>query len=317
MALEKKMGLPTRDAYGQALVEVGKKYPNVVVLDADVSGSTKSRAFAKEFPDRFFNFGIAEANMVSAAGGLASCGKIPFASSFAAFLICKTYEQLRMSVANPRLNVKICGSHSGISLGDDGASQMAVEDLALACSIPGFVVLVPSDEVSTRGLVHAAAEYAGPVYIRTSRPKCPLIYPATETFSIGRAKSLREGRDVTILAIGLLVWEALEAAELCAKKGISVRVMDMPTVKPLDEEAILTAAHQTGAIVTAEEHFLSCGFGTRVAQVVTQNHPVPMEFVGLKDTYAESGTPAQLFEKYGLTAKHIVGAVDRVLKKKR
>jgi transketolase len=317
MALEKKMGLPTRDAYGQALVEVGKKNANVIVLDADVSGSTKSRGFAKEFPDRFFNFGIAEANMVSAAGGFASCGKIPFASSFAAFLLCKSYEQLRMSVANPRLNVKICGSHSGISLGEDGASQMAVEDLALACSIPGFVVLVPADEVATRALVHAAAEYAGPAYIRTSRPKCPLIYPAAENFSIGRAKSLRDGTDVTILAIGLLVWEALEAAELCARRGISVRVMDMPTVKPLDEEAILTAAQQTGAIVTAEEHLLGCGFGTRVAQVVAQHLPVPMEFVGIRETYAESGTPAQLFEKYGLTAKHIAGAVDRVLKKKR
>lgn len=317
MALEKKMGLPTRDAYGQALVEIGKKNPNVVALDGDVSGSTKSRAFAKEFPDRFFNFGIAEANMVSAAGGLASCGKIPFASSFAAFIMCKGYEQLRMSVANPHLNVKICGSHSGISLGEDGASQMAVEDLALACSLPRFVVLVPADEVATRALVHAAAEYVGPVYIRTSRPKCPLIYPPGETFSIGRAKILREGTDVTILGIGLLVWEALEAAELCAQKGISVRVMDMPTVKPLDEEAILTAAQQTGAIITAEEHLLNGGFGSRVAQVVTQHHPVPMEFVGLKDTYAESGTPAQLFDKYGLTAKHIASAVDRVLKKKR
>ncbi len=317
MALEKKMGLPTRDAYGQALVEIGKKNPNVVVLDGDVSGSTKSRAFAKEFPDRFFNFGIAEANMVSAASGLASCGKIPFASSFAAFLLCKGYEQLRMSVANPHLNVKICGSHSGISLGEDGASQMAVEDLALACSLPRFVVLVPADEVATRALVHAAAEYVGPVYIRTSRPKCPVIYPMGEAFSIGRAKLLREGNDATILAIGLLVWEALEAAELCAKKGIPVRVMDMPTVKPLDEEAILTAAQQTGAIVTAEEHLLNGGFGSRVAQVVTQHHPVPMEFVGLKDTYAESGTPAQLFDKYGLTARHIASAVDKVLKKKR
>ena len=316
MALAKKMGLPTRDAYGQALVELGKTHPKIIVLDADVSGSTKSRAFAKEFPDRFFNFGIAEANMVSAAGGFASSDKIPFVSSFAAFLLCKTYEQLRMSVANPHLNVKICGSHSGISLGEDGASQMAVEDLALACSLPRFVVLVPADEVATRALVHAAAEYVGPVYIRTSRPECPLIYPTTETFSIGRAKNLREGTDVTILAIGLLVWEALEAAEICAKKGISVRVMDMPTVKPLDEEAILTAAQQTGAIVTAEEHLLDGGFGSRVAQVVTQNHPVPMEFIGLKDTYAESGTPAQLFDKYGLTARHIANAVDGVLKKK-
>jgi transketolase len=317
MALEKKMGLPTRDAYGLALVELGERNPEVVVLDADVSGSTKSRAFAKEFPDRFFNFGIAEANMVSAAGGLASCGKIPFVSSFAAFLMCKTYEQLRMSVANPHLNVKICGSHSGISLGEDGASQMAVEDLALACSLPRFVVLAPADEVAARALVLGAAEYVGPVYLRTSRPKCPVVYPTNESFSIGRAKLLREGNDVTILAIGLLVWEALEAAEICAKKGISVRVMDMPTVKPLDEGAILTAAQQTGAIVTAEEHLLDGGFGSRVAQVVTQHHPVPMEFVGLKDTYAESGTPAQLFDKYGLTARHIAGAVDRVLKKKR
>ena len=317
MSPSKKMGLPTRDAYGQALVELGKTQPKIIVLDADVSGSTKSRAFAKEFPDRFFNFGIAEANMVSAAGGLASCDKIPFVSSFAAFLLCKTYEQLRMSVANPHLNVKICGSHSGISLGEDGASQMAVEDLALACSLPRFVVLVPADEIATRALVHAAAEYVGPVYIRTSRPKCPLIYPTTETFSIGRAKNVREGTDVTILAIGLLVWEALEAADICAKKGISVRVLDMPTVKPLDEGAILTAAQQTGAIITAEEHLLDGGFGSRVAQVVTQHHPVPMEFIGLKDTYAESGTPAQLFDKYGLTARHIVHAVDRVLKKKR
>lgn len=309
---EKKMGLATRDAYGAALAELGKENPNVVVLDGDVSGSTKSRMFAKEFPDRFFNFGIAEANLVSAAAGFASCGKIPFASSFSAFLMCKTYEQLRMSVANPQLNVKLCGSHSGISLGQDGASQMAVEDLALACSLPGFTVLVPADETATRALVKRAAEHAGPVFIRTSRPSVPLIYPADEPFEIGRAKILRPGKDVTVIAAGMLVWEALEAAERCVENGIDVRVIDMHTVKPLDAEAIVAAARETGAIVTAEEHLLDGGLGSRVAQVVVQNHPVPMEFVGMKDTYAESGTPAQLFERYGLTAKAIVDAIETV-----
>jgi len=309
---EKKMGLATRDAYGQALTELGKENPNVVVLDGDVSGSTKSRGFAKEFPERFFNFGIAEANLVSAASGFAACGKIPFASSFSAFLMCKTYDQLRMSVANPRLNVKLCGSHSGISLGQDGASQMAVEDLALACSIPRFTVLVPADEVATRALVKRAAEHPGPVFIRTSRPNVPLIYSPGEPFEIGRAKLVRPGKDVTVIAIGMLVWEALEAAERCAEQGIDVRVIDMHTVKPLDEEAIVSAAKETGAIVTAEEHLIDGGLGSRVAQVVVQSHPVPMEFVGLKNTYAESGTPAQLFERYGLTANAIVEAIETV-----
>ena len=309
---EKKMGLATRDAYGQALAELGRENPNIVVLDGDVSGSTKSRMFAKEFPDRFFNFGIAEANLVSAAAGFASCGKIPFASSFSAFLMCKTYDQLRMSVANPRLNVKLCGSHSGISLGQDGASQMAVEDIALACSLPKFTVLVPADEVAARALVKRAAEHAGPVFIRTSRPNTPLIYSPKESFEIGRAKVLRPGKDVTVIAIGMMVWEALEAAELCVEKGIDVRVIDMHTVKPLDEAAVIAAAQETGAIVTAEEHLIDGGLGSRVAQAVVQNHPVPMEFVGLKNTYAESGTPAQLFERYGLTAKAIVEAIETV-----
>jgi transketolase len=309
---EKKMGLATRDAYGAALAELGKENPNVVVLDGDVSGSTKSRMFGKEFPDRFFNFGIAEANLVSAASGFAACGKIPFASSFSAFLMCRAYDQLRMSVANPQLNVKLCGSHSGISLGQDGASQMAVEDLALACSLPGFTVLVPADETATRALVKRAAEHTGPVFIRTSRPSVPLIYPAGESFEIGRAKTLRPGKDVTVIAIGMLVWEALEAAERCVEKGIDVRVIDMHTVKPLDAEAIVAAARETGAIVTAEEHLLDGGLGSRVAQVVVQNHPVPMEFVGLKDTYAESGTPVQLFERYGLTTQAIVDAIETV-----
>jgi transketolase len=310
---EKTMGLPTRDAYGLALVEMGKENPNIVVVDGDVSGSTKSRAFGKEFPERFFNCGIAEANMVGVAAGLASCGKIPFASSFSAFLMCKTYDQLRMSVANPRLNVKLCGSHSGISLGEDGASQMAVEDLALACSLPGFTVVVPADEVSTRALVKAAARHDGPVFIRTGRPKAAAVYEPSESFDLGRAKLLKPGKDATIIACGALVWEALEAAWICAEReDLDVAVLDMHTVKPLDEEAIIAQAKRTGAIVTAEEHLLDGGLGSRVAQVTAQHEPVPMEFVGLKNTYAESGTPQQLFERYGLTAQAIVEAVKRL-----
>jgi len=315
--VEKKMGAATREAYGQALVEVGKSNPNVVVLDGDVSGSTKSRAFAKEFPKRFFNFGIAEANMVSAAAGLASCGKIPFASSFAVFLVNKSFEQLRMSIANPGLNVKLCGSHSGISLGADGASQMAIEDISLMCSLPKFVVLVPADEVSTRALVHQAAGHDGPVYIRTSRSNSPLIYSSGEPFVIGKAKVLREGKDVTVVGTGLLVWEALEAAQVYESKGFHIRVIDIHTVKPIDEAAIISAARETGAIVTAEEHLTVGGLGSRVAEVVVKNHPVPMEFVGIHETYAESGKPHELFEQYGLTSNHIAQAIDRVLKRKR
>lgn len=316
MSRQKVMGSPTRDAYGDALAELGKENPAIVVVDADVSGSTKSRAFAKAFPNRFYNVGIAEANLIGIAAGLASSGKIPFASSFAAFLICKTYDQLRMSVANPRLNVKFCGSHSGISLGQDGASQMAVEDLALACSLPGVAVLVPTDGVATKALVRAAAAHDGPVYIRTSRPKSPVIYQPGDTFAIGKAKTIQDGRDATIIACGLLVWEALAAADLCGAKGVSVRVIDLHTVKPLDETAIIAAASETGAIVTAEEHLLDGGLGSRVAQVLARAHPVPVECIGLDNTYAESGLPEELFERYKLTAPHIAAAVERAVKRK-
>ena len=317
MKREKKMGLPTRDAYGQALVELGEAHPEIVVLDGDVSGSTRSRAFAKKFPERFINCGIAEANMVSAAAGMASCGKVPFVSSFAAFLMCKTFDQLRMSVVNPKLNVKFCGSHSGISLGQDGASQMAVEDIALALALPRVVILVPADEVSARALVRQAAAHTDAVYIRTSRSKSPLIYPENESFGIGQAKVLCGGNDVTVMATGLMVWEALEAADLCARQGIQLQVMDLHTIRPLDTEAIRNAARTTGAIVVAEEHLVNCGLGAQVAQVVASEHPVPMEFVGIQNTYAESGKPAELLDRYGLTARHIVSAVERVIKKKQ
>jgi transketolase len=313
----RKMGMATRDAYGQVLAELGKEMPEIVVLDADLSKSTKSAVFGRAFPDRFFNMGIAEANMVSTAAGLASCGKIPFASSFASFLLCKAFDQLRMSVANPSLNVKVVGSHGGISIGEDGASQQSVEDVALACSLPKFTVLVPADEVSTRALVRLAARHQGPVYIRTGRPKAPIIYSEGTPFAIGKANLLRAGNDVTVIAMGLLVSAALDAAETLAEKGIGVRVLDMHTVKPIDAEAVVSAARETGAIVTAEEHLLSGGLGSRVAHVLAEHHPVPMTSVGLNDTYAESGTPEQLMEKYGLTPPHVVKAIEDVLKKKK
>jgi len=314
---EKKMGLATRDAYGEVLVELGRRDPRIVAIDADLSKSTKSGLFGKAFPDRFFNSGIAEANMVSVAAGLASSGKIPFASSFASFLLCKSFDQLRMSVANPSLNVKTVGSHGGISLGEDGASQQSVEDFALACALPKFTVLSPADEISCKALVRLAAEHVGPVYIRTGRPKAPLIYTGAEHFQLGRANKVAEGEDVTIIANGLLVWEALVAAEICQERGISVAVIDLHTLKPIDEAAIIAAAEETGAIVTAEEHLLSGGVASRVAQVLALSRPVPMAAVGIADTYAESGTPTELFEKYGLTAKHLVQAVESVLKRKK
>ena len=317
MSCKRVYGMATRDAYGKTLVELGKENPNIVVLDADLSKSTKSILFAKEFKDRFFNMGIAEANMVSTAAGLATCGKIPFASSFASFLMCKTFDQLRMSVANPHLNVKLVGSHGGISIGEDGASQMGVEDIALACALPGFVVMVPADEIATRALVRLAAEHAGPVYIRTGRPKAPIVYQPGARFEIGKANILREGRDITVIANGLLVQEAMEAACLCSEKGIDVRVVDMHTVKPIDVDAIAQSARTTGAIVTAEEHLLSGGLGAAVAQVAAEHFPVPMGFIGLRDTYAESGLPEELFQKYGLTAGHIVAEIEKTIKRKQ
>ena len=316
MSCKRIYGMATRDAYGKTLAELGKENPAIVALDADLSKSTKSIIFAKEFKDRFFNMGIAEANMVSTAAGFASCGKIPFASSFASFLICKTFDQLRMSIANPHLNVKLIGSHGGISIGEDGASQMGVEDIALTCSLPGFVVMVPADELSTRELVRLAAKYVGPVYIRTGRPKAPVIYPNGGDFEIGKANIIREGIDITVIANGLLVQEAVEAACICSDKGIDVRVIDMHTVKPIDVDAIVQSAQTTGAIVTAEEHLLSGGLGAAVAQVVAGHSPVPMGFIGLKDTYAESGLPDELFKKYGLTAEHIVAEIEKTVKRK-
>ena len=312
------LGRATRDAYGEALRELGRAHPEIVVLDADLAKSTKSALFGEEFPDRFLNVGIQEANMVGMAGGLASSGKVPFISSFACFVILKGFDQLRMAVAYPGLNVKVVGSHGGISPGEDGASQQSVEDVALACSLPGFVVCVPCDEHQMHAATHAAYAHRGPVYIRSGRPKAPLVYDAPpRDFAFGRATRVREGTDLTIVANGLMVAAGLVASERLAEEGISARVVDMATVKPLDEDEVLKAAVDTGALVAAEEHLVHGGLGARVAQAVCRLHPAPMEFVGLNDTYAESGDPAALLEKYGLTAERVAAAARRVVERKR
>jgi transketolase len=314
---ELKLGLATREAFGKALVEVGRENPQVVVLDADLSKSTFTAGFAKEFPERFFECGIAEANMVAIGAGLATAGKIPFVSSFAAFVMNKGFEQLRVTVAFPHTNVKVVGTHAGISIGEDGPSQMSIEDLALACALPGFIVLSPADEVAMQALVRAAVQHVGPVFIRAGRAKAPVVYPAGQNFVIGRAIELLEGRDVTIIATGLLVAEAIRAAENLEALGISARVLDMHTIKPLDEDAIRRASLETGAIVVCEEHLAEGGLGSRVAQVAARLAPCPIEFVGLPDTYAESGPPEALLNKYGLTSPHVEAAVRRVLQRKR
>jgi transketolase len=314
---ELKPGAATREAFGRTLVELGRENPNVVVCDADLSKSTMTVYFQKEFPDRFFSFGIAEANMVAAGAGLADAGKIPFVSSFSAFVINKGFEQLRTCAAYPNVNLKVVGTHSGISIGEDGPSQMSIEEIGLACSLPNFVVMAPADEVSTKALVRAAAAHVGPVFIRTGRPKTAVVYGPEQKFEIGKAIQVVDGKDVTVIANGLLVAQAILAAEALEAEGVSVRVIDLHTVKPIDREAISRAASETGAIVVAEEHLVDGGTGVRVAQVVAETHPCPMEFVGIQETYAESGQPEELLEKYGLVARDVTAAIRKVLARKR
>ena len=314
---EVKLGAATREAFGRTLVELGRENKDIVVCDADLSHSTMTTYFAKEFPGRFFSIGIAESNMVGIGAGLASAGKIPFVSSFSAFVMNKGFEQLRVCAAYPKVNLKVVGTHSGISIGEDGPSQMSVEETALACSLVGFVVLAPADEAATKALVRLAAAHVGPVFIRTGRMKVPIVYGADQKFEIGKAIQMVEGSDVAIIANGLLVAQAILASETLASEGISARVIDMHTVKPLDRESIRRAAAETGAIVVAEEHLVDGGLGVRVAQVVAETAPCPMEFVGIHDTYAESGQPEELLEKYGLVARNVAAAVRKVVARKR
>jgi transketolase len=298
-----------REVFGDALLDLCRKNRKVVVLDGDLSSTTRTHDVREHFPERFYNIGIAESNMVSIAAGLASCGFIPFATSLASFLLANAYDQLRVSVALANLNVKVVGSHGGITLGKDGGTAMCIEDLALVGCLPTFTILVPCDPASMHKAVHATAEHVGPVYLRSSRVAMPHIYPEDDCpFEIGKANVVREGRDVSIIACGLMVAAALDAASLLAGEGIQARVVDMHTIRPMDREAIAAAARETGAIVTAEEHLLHGGMGSNVARIAAATHPVPMRFVGLADTYTDSGEPEALLEKYGLTAEDIVRA---------
>ncbi len=305
-----------REAYGETLVELGKENLDIVVLDADLSRSTMTQTFAREFPERFFDCGIAEQNMIGIAAGLAASGKIPFASTFAVFAVGRCFDQIRMSIAYSGLNVKLVATHGGISVGEDGASHQSIEDLSLICSLPGFTVIVPADAIEAVQAVRVAAANYGPFYIRLCRPKMPLVYDDSYRFNLGKAVTMRQGNDTTIIAIGTMVNPALEAADSLKQEGLDCCVLNMPTLKPIDEAAIIKAAADTGAIVTAEEHLEHGGLGSIVAQIVARHQPVPMEFVAIKDTYAKSGKPAELLQRYGLTAKDIKQAVCRVVKKK-
>lgn len=307
-----QLGKSTREAFGLALAELGAQYPDVVVLDGDVHNSTRTDVFAKKFPARFFNVGIAESNLVGAAAGMACSGKRAWLASFAAFVMCNAYDQLRMSVAFPCVDVKVVGTHAGISIGEDGPSQMGIEDVSLACSLPNFTVVVPADEPSMKEAVNALARTKSPAYLRAGRPNVPIIYPNGCSFQIGKANRLRDGKDVTLIANGLMVAAALDAAEQLAGQGIEARVLDMHTVKPLDDAAVLAAAKETGRIVVAEEHLLHGGLGSAVAMSAARQQAVPMRFVGIRDTFAESGTPEGLLAKYGLTAADVVRAANEV-----
>ena len=306
--------IATREAYGKALVKLGKINDDVVVLDADLSKSTKTNDFYKAYPDRFFNMGIAEQNLVGAACGFAATGKIPFASTFAMFATGRAFEIIRNSACYPKLNVKICATHAGITVGEDGGSHQSVEDISLMRSIPNMTVLVPADGVEAEKMIFAAAEYNGPMYVRLGRSAVPTLFDENYNFEIGKGVVLREGDDATIIACGMMVNEALIAADMLKEENINVRVINMSTIKPIDTELIIKAAKETKAIVTAEEHSIIGGLGSAVSEVVSENHPVKVKKVGLNDCFGESGTPGELLEKYGLTAKNIVAKVKEAIK---
>ncbi|MFB6356904.1 MAG: transketolase family protein [bacterium] len=308
-----EMGLATRNAYGEALAELGEDHEKIVVLDADLSKSTKTFMFADKFPDRFCNVGIQEANMVGMAAGLASSGYVPFISSFACFLVCRAFDQMRCSIAYPGLNVKFVASHGGISGGEDGVTQQSVEDLALMLTIPDIVACVPADEHATRQLVPQFMEVDGPCYMRTGRPDAPIVYDEEDEFELGRARVVETGSDVTIAAMGLLVSEALKTADVLAEQGIDAEVIDVHTIKPLDTETLLSSVQKTGGLVVAEEHQVWGGLSSVISRQLTQYVTVPMEFVAIEDTYAESGDGYELLDVYGLTEPSITTAAETVL----
>ncbi|MCR8746076.1 transketolase family protein [Romboutsia lituseburensis] len=308
--------IATREAYGKALVKLGQVNDQVVVLDADLSKSTKTNDFYKAFPERFFNMGIAEQNLIGAACGLATAGKIPFASSFAMFATGRAFEIIRNSVCYPKLNVKVCATHAGLTVGEDGASHESIEDMAIMRSIPNMTVLVPADGVEAEQMIFAAAKTYGPMYVRLGRSAVPTLFDENYKFEIGKGVVVREGNDATIIACGIMVNEAVEAYEALKSEGINVRVINMSTIKPIDRELIVTASKETGAIITAEEHSIIGGLGSAVSEVVSEECPVIVKKVGVKDVFGESGTPAELLKKHGLTAQDIVVAVKETISKK-
>lgn len=298
------------------MTELGRTNPKVVALTADLAGSLKLNQFIKEFPERFIQVGIAEANMIGIAAGLAVGGKIPFTTTFANFSTGRVYDQIRQSVAYSDKNVKICASHAGVTLGEDGATHQILEDIGMMKMLPGMTVVVPCDYNQTKAATLAVAEYEGPVYLRFGRPSWP-IFTKEEPFQIGKAQKFSEGTDVSIFACGHLVWMAIQAGAQLEEKGISVEVINLHTIKPLDEEAIIASIKKTGCAVTAEEHNIYGGMGDAVAQVAAKNLPIPIEYVGTNDTFGESGTPDQLLEKYGLSVKHIVEAAEKAISRKK
>ena len=308
--------LGTREVYGDTLSELGAVNKNIVVLDADLSGSTKTSVFAKKFPDRFFNMGVSEADMMGTAAGLSTCGKIPFASTFAIFASGRAWEQVRQSIAYPKLNVKIVASHGGITVGEDGASHQAIEDIALMRCIPNMTVIMPCDGIETKSVIHEIVKYNGPVYVRVARARFPVVMPEDYKFSIGKGVVVRNGKDATIIAMGLMVSHAIEAAAMLEKEGLNIRVINMSTIKPIDRDLIIKAAKETGAIITAEEHSIIGGLGEAVAGVVAEEFPVPMKRVGIQDKFGQSGLAEELLAHYGLMPKDIAAAVREVVKKK-
>jgi transketolase len=307
----------TRSGFGEGIHELGKTNPKVVALTADLAGSLKLAAFIKDFPDRFFQCGIAEANMMGVAAGLTINGHIPYTTTFANFSTGRVYDQIRQSIAYSGKNVKICASHAGLTLGEDGATHQILEDIGMMKMLPGMTVIVPCDFNQTKAATIAIAEYEGPVYLRFGRPKWPNFTPENEPFIIGKAQLLNEGTDVSIFACGHLVWKAIEAARILEQKGISIDLINIHTIKPLDVEAVKASIEKTGCAVSAEEHNIIGGLGDSIAQVAARHFPIPLEYIGTKDTFGESGTPDELLKKYGLDTDNIVAAAEKVLARRR
>lgn len=307
----------TRNAFGEAMVELGHEDKNVVALCADLKESLKLGKFSEEFPERYISVGIAEADMIGTAAGLAIGGKIPFTATFAEFSTGRVYDQIRQSLAYSELNVKVCASHAGLTLGEDGATHQALEDIGLMRALPNMTVIVPCDANETHLATKAIAKHKGPVYLRFGRQNVPNFTEKTDKFTIGKSVELNAGKDVTLIACGVMVWKALEAADLLEKEGISARVINIHTIKPLDKEAIIRAAKETGAIVTAEEHQMNTGLGDGVAHVISTNHPCPLEIIAVQDTFGESGLPDELLAAYGLTSENIYKAAKKAISRKK